>query len=159
MPTVRLNLRILSALLFAVGLPVSASACSGDEASSASASGSEFTARSADFTLPRRSDIGTKDAYLTLTSRSDGKTTAAVDFYVPRTPETKGNLYPVSVHEGACASLGATTSSLGELSSGITVVLLNEPFDDAVGLLQGGSSSVVIMKPDKKTIAWCGPYP
>ena len=149
--------RVTTATLFAIAV-VALAACGGDEAASTAASASaEFTARSADFQLPRRSDIGTKDAYVTFTSRSDGKTTTAVDFYVPRTPETRGDVYPVSVHDGNCSSLGKTTISLGDLSSGVTVVLLEETFDEAVRPLREGSSSVVIMKPDKKTIAWCGP--
>jgi hypothetical protein len=150
---------VMTAAFFAIGVAALAPACGGDdETPSAGASGSAgFTARSADFPLPRRSDIGTKDAFVTFTSRSDGKTTAAVDFYVPRTPETQDDVYPVSVQEGDCSSLGRTTISLGDLSAGVSVVLLEETFDEAVEPLKGGSSSVVILKPDKKTIAWCGP--
>ena len=153
----RLRRRVLTATFLAIGV-VPLAACGEDETASPATTGSaEFTARSADFQLARRSDIGTKDAYVTFTSRSDGKTTTAVDFYVPVTPETKGDLYPVSVHDGSCSALGKTTISVGDLSAGITVVLLKKAFDEAVKPLEGGSSSVVIMKPDKKTIAWCGP--
>jgi hypothetical protein len=148
-----------TATFFAIVVAVLAAACGGnDETSSTGASGSaEFTARSADFPLPRRSDIGTKDAYVTFTSRSDGKTSAAVEIYVPRTPETQGDTYPVAVQEGDCSSLGGTTISLGDLSDGISIVLLEEAFDEAVLPIEGGSSSVVIREPDKKTVAWCGP--
>ena len=134
-------------------------ACGGSgDASEADTSGAaEFTPRSIEFPLPRRSDIGTKDAHVTFTSRSDGKTVAAVDFYVPRMPGTRGRVYPVSVQQGDCSLPRETTISLGELSAGVTVVLLDESFEAAVEPIRGGSSSIVIMKPDKKTIAWCGP--
>jgi hypothetical protein len=152
---------VMTATFLAIGVAVLAAACGGgDEKASTGASGSaEFTARSAEFPLPRRSDIATKDAYVTFTSQSDGKTTAAVEIYVPRTPETQGDTYPVSVQEGDCSSLGGTTISLGDLSDGISVVVLEEAFDEAVLPIEGGSSSVVIREPDKKTIAWCGPSP
>ena len=148
------------ALIAATVLAIGVAGCGGDEETSskgAPPSSTELTARSADFTLTKRSDIGTKDAYVTFTTGSDGKTTALVDFYVPRTPETRGAVYPVAVQEGDCTSLGGTTIALGDLSPGITSVALEEPFDEAVLPLQEGSSSLVIMKPDQKTIAWCGP--
>jgi hypothetical protein len=154
----------LTATLFAIGVAVSAAGCGGgSEASPTGASGTaasgstEFTVQSADFQLPMRSDIGTHDAYVTFTSRSDGKTNAIVDFYVPRTPQTRGDVYPVSIHDGDCSAPGSTTISLGDLSPGITTVLLEKAFDEAVLPVKGGSSSVVIMEADKKTIAWCGP--
>ena len=151
--------RVMTATVLAIFVAVLATACGGDDDTpAAGASGSaEFTARSADFPLPKRSDIGTRDAAVTFTSRSDGKTDAVVDFYVPRSPETRGDVYPVSIEEGDCSSLGSKIISLGDLSSGISVVLVEKAFDEAVLPLQGGSSSVVIRKPDKKTIAWCGP--
>ena len=143
----------------AVGVVAFAAACGGgDEPSSGSAAASDdFTANSTEFSLAKRSDIGTKDAYVTFTARSDGKTTAVVDFYVPRTPEARGDVYPVSVQEGSCSSPGRTTVSIGDLSAGVTVVVLDQSFDEAVAPINGGRSSLVIMKPDKKTVAWCGP--
>ena len=93
---------------------------------------------------------------MTFTSRSDGKTTAVIDFYVPRTPEARGDVYSVSVQEGSCSSPGETTVPLGDLSAGVTVLVLDQSFDEAVAPINGGRS-LVIMKPDKKTVAWCGP--
>jgi hypothetical protein len=66
-------------------------------------------------------------------------------------------VYSVSVQDVACSSLGETTISLGDLSAGVTVVVLDESFDEAVAPLSGGESSLVIMKLSKKTVAWCGP--
>jgi hypothetical protein len=146
----------MTAAAVAAGIAVLATACGGSDDAVASDS-SDSTARSVDFSLARLSDIGTKEAYVTFTSRSDGKTTAVVDFYVPRTPESRGDVYSVSVQSGACSSLGEQTISLGDLSAGVTVVVLDKRFDDAVAPLSGGESSLVIMKPDRKTVAWCGP--
>jgi hypothetical protein len=161
-PTVRRilsQLRLVTATALAVGVAAFATACGGtDEPSSDGAfAPSEFTARSIEFALARRSDIGTKDAHVTFTSRSDGKTTAVVSFYVPWRPETRGHVYPVSVQEGTCSSAGETTVSLGDLSAGVTVLVLDESFDQAVAPLNAAESSLVIMKPDEKTVAWCGP--
>lgn len=153
------QLGLVTATALAVGVAAFATACGGnDEPSSdgASASG-EFTARSIEFALARRSDIGTKDAHVAFTSRSDGKTTAVVSFYVPRTPESRGHVYPVFVQEGTCSSPGEPTVSLGDLSRGVTVLVLDESFDRAVAPLNAAESSLVIMKPDDKTVAWCGP--
>jgi hypothetical protein len=151
--------RVTTATAFALCLATCVTACGGsDEPSSGEASTAPaFAPRSADFTLLRRSDIGTHDAVVTFTSRTDGKTSASVDFYVPRTEKTRDDVYPVSLQEGICSSLGETTTSLGDLSAGITVVVLEESFDDAVEPLRGGGSSLVILTPDKKTVAWCGP--
>jgi hypothetical protein len=150
---------VTTATAFALCMATFVIACGGsDETASSGASASaDFTARSAEFALLRRSDIGTKDAYVTFTSRSDGKTSAAVDFYVPRTEDARDDVYAVSVQDGVCSSLGETTISLGDLSAGVTVVLLEESFDEAVEPLEGRESSLVILKPDKKTVAWCGP--
>jgi hypothetical protein len=150
------------AMVLGIGLAMLSAGCGGDGATPSSAApagtgSTEFTADSADFPLTIRSDIGTHDAYVTFTSRSDGKTDAVVDFYVPRTPETRGDVYPVSIQEGECSSLGDTTVSLGDLSAGVSIVLVDEAFDEAVLPLKEGSSSIVIKEPDKQTIAWCGP--
>jgi hypothetical protein len=150
---------VIAATAFAVVVIALFAACGGNDERSATSSStsSNFTARTSEFSLVRRSDIGTKDAYVTFTSRSDGKTTAVVDFYVPRSPEARDDVYSVSVQDGGCSSPGATTVSLGDLSAGVTVVVLDQSFDEAVAPINGGESSLVIMKPDKKTVAWCGP--
>jgi hypothetical protein len=150
--------------VFVLGAAVLAAGCGGGgngsstgKSAAPAAPPPAFTPQSADFSLALRSKIGTHDAHVTLASRSDGKTDAVVDFYVPRTKDTRDDMYEVSVQEGDCASLGSTTISLGELPAGVTTVLLEEGFDEAVKPLQAGSASLVITEPDKKTIAWCGP--
>jgi hypothetical protein len=148
----------MTAAALAIGVAAFATACGGaDKPSDGASASGEFTARSIEFALARRSDIGTKDAHVAFTSRSDGKTTAVVSFYVPWAPETRGNVYPVFAPEGTCSSPRETTVSLGDLSAGVTVLVLDESFDQAVAPLNAAESSLVIMKPDEKTVAWCGP--
>jgi hypothetical protein len=152
---------VLAGAVLATGLSVVAAACGGggtaSPAAAAEPESTAFASESADFQLTRESDLGTHDAYVTFTSRSDGKTDAIVDFYVPRTGASRDDKYSVTIQAGACSSLGETTISLGDLPAGVTVVELEEAFDDAVGPLEDGSSSLVIKEPGAKTVAWCGP--
>ena len=152
---------VLAGGILAAGLSVMAAACGGggtaSPAAAAEPESTAFASESADFQLTRETDLGTHDAYVTFTSRSDGRTDAVVDFYVPRTAESRDDKYPVTIQAGACSSLGDTTISLGDLPAGVTVVELEEAFDDAVGPLEDDSSSLVIKESDGKTVAWCGP--
>lgn len=111
--------------------------------------------RTADYQLDRWSDLGRRSAWVTLTSRTDGKTTAVVDFFVVRSDETRDDLYPVALVEGDCASPGAVLQKLGTVSAGISTVLLDETLDDLTGPVAEGAA-FVIYKPDGKTVAWCG---
>jgi hypothetical protein len=150
----------------AAGVVISAvalSACGGRDTlpsadSSSVRQGSSFTPQRADFELTRMSKLGLRQAFFTLTERSDGKTTAVVDFYVPRENGAQDDLYSVSLRTGGCASLGAVEHDLGRLSASITVVLLDAPIEQLVDELQTGKASVVIQTPDAKAIAWCGPF-
>src|SRR5215211_2058374 len=109
----------------AAGVVISAVALSGcggrDTSPSADSSsvrqGSSFTPQTADFELTRMGKLGLRQAFFTLTERSDGKTTAVVDFYVPRENGAQDDLYSVSLRTGGCASLGAVEHNLGRLSA------------------------------------------
>ena len=103
------------------------------------------------------SELGLRQAFFTLTERSDGKTTAVVDFYVPRENGAQNDLYPVSLRKGGCESPGAVEHDLGRLSATVTVLLLDIPTNQLIRKLQTGKTSVVIHAPDTKTVAWCGP--
>ena len=141
---------------------VALSGCGGGDASppahsSSVQQGSSFTPQTADFELARVGKLGVRQAFFTLTERSDGKTTAVVDFYVPRENGTRDDLYSVSLRKGRCAAPGAVEHDLGRLSATTTVVLLDAPIDQLVDELETGKASVVIEAPDAKSIAWCGP--
>ena len=119
--------------------------------------GSSAPPQSEDYALTRMSTLGLREGFLTITGRSDGRTTAVVDFYVPIENGSEDDVYRVAVRAGECDPDGAVQQDLGTVSSGMTVQVLDVQVADLAGALESNEASVVIMAPDGKTIAWCGP--
>ena len=113
--------------------------------------------RSVDYELPQVGAIGLRQAFLTLTGRTDGKTTAVLDFYVPRDGDTRDDLYPIAIRAGSCSQPGDVQHDLGRQSSGTTVLVLDSTVDELADSIDDGLSTVAIMRPDGKAVAWCGP--
>jgi hypothetical protein len=113
--------------------------------------------RTADYQLARVGGPGIREAFLTLTGRSDGKTTAVLDFYVPRDPDSRNDLYAIAFRAGTCDRPGALKHDLGEQSSGTSVLTVDAGVDELADSLDSGRSTVTIAATDGKTVAWCGP--
>ena len=59
---------------------------------------------------------------------------------------------------GSCDALGEVEHEIGDLQpAGGNAVTIAASYDDVVMQLVDDSSSIVIMKPDGETVAWCGP--
>ena len=150
--------RIWTAFVTAALLGV-ASGCGGDGADGGGSEDTgEYVPQSADYELAQRSDLGIKGAVATVSSNADGTTSVILNFYVPNTPETDGDLYRVSIRSGQCSDLGDVTRDIGEVGSGINTVPVDAPYDDVNEELASGESSVVIVAPGD-VVAWCGPGP
>jgi hypothetical protein len=119
-----------------------------------SSSGSE--SQKAGFTVAMQTDAGQRDAFATFTSRSDGKTSAVVEFTIERTDSASGDLYAVTERGGSCDSLGDVMIEVGEASNGVTTFVLDQSFDDVVGPLRDASANIVIAKKGSDTADWCG---
>lgn len=149
----------------AIGAVVCAAAaavagCGGSDESaepSAEPQASASPPRTADYQLARVGSLGLREAFLTLTGRADGKTTAVLDFYVPRDGDSRDNLYPIAVRTGTCARPGDVRHDLGSQSSGTNVLVIDSTVDELADSLDSGLSTVAIMAPDGEAVAWCGP--
>jgi hypothetical protein len=141
----------IAAILVAAGL----TACGGGNSPPAAAS--TFVPRTVDYELARLGDLGLREAFVTLNGRTDGKTTAVVDFYVPRVDGANDDVYPTAIRGGGCPDAGAVQHDLGPLSAGTSVLVVDAGIDDLAGALDDGDAAVVIMSPDGKKVAWCGP--
>src|SRR3954453_18025635 len=148
---IRMGLKRFAAGATAVVTATAMTACGGDESSSA-----PFVSQKADFTVARQTDTVPRDAFATFTSRSDGKTSAIVDFYVPRTDETAAGLYAISETHGDCGAVGKVAVEVGEASAGITTFVLDETFGAVVGPLRDGGAKLVIAKKGGNKADWCG---
>ena len=113
--------------------------------------------QSEDYALTRMSTLGLREGFFTITGRSDGRTTAVVDFYVPIENGSEDDLYRVAVRTGDCDPGGAVQQDLGTVSAGTTVQVLDVQVADLADALESNEASVVIMTPDGTSIAWCGP--
>ena len=135
------------------------SGCGGSDgpaASPAAPQASEAAPRTADYQLLRVGTLGLREAFLTLTGRSDGKTTAVLDFYVPRDAASRDDLYPIAFRAGTCDRPGSVQLDLGRQSSGTSVLVVDSRIDELADSLDGGRSTVTITAPDS-AVAWCGP--
>ena len=132
--------------------------CGGGEPSDAPSAQPESTEpETADYELAQVAKLGPRQAVVTLTGRSDGKTTAVVDFYVPRENGAQDDVYPTTIRSGGCQAPGDVQHDLGSLSAGITVKVLESPASELIDSIDSGASAVVIMAPDGRKVAWCGP--
>ena len=119
-------------------------------------SSSSGETQTADFVVAKKSDVGLRDGYATFTSRSDGKTSAVVDFSIERTEDATDDVYAVAVRSGSCESPGDVTTALGDATNGMTTLVVDKSFDDIVGPLKSGEANVVIAKKGGAQIDWCG---
>lgn len=133
--------------------------CGGGDDPAEPAAAREGTAapRSVDFELAQVGGLGLRQAFLTLTGRADGKTTAVLDFYVPRDADSRDDLYPIAIRAGSCARPGDVRHDLGRQSSGTTVLVVDSTVDELADAIESGRSTVAIMEPDGRAAAWCGP--
>ena len=142
----------------AVAAAVALAACGGSsEPSPPPAAAASAAPRTVDYQLERLGDLGLREAFFTLTGRTDGKTTAVLDFYVPREDGSTDDVYPTAIRAGGCPGEGAVQHDLGPLSAGTSVLVLDAPIDDLAASLDAGEAAIVIMAPDAKEVAWCGP--
>ena len=145
-------------LVTALSAMIGVAGCGGgDESSSSAPVAAAEAPRTADYELARMSDLGLREAFVTLTERSDGKTTAVVDFYVPREGGARDAVYPTAIRAGGCSDTGDVEHDLGRLSAGTSVLVLDAGVDEVASTLDEGLSTVAIMAPDGSTVAWCGP--
>jgi hypothetical protein len=147
------------AVLAASILTLAFSACGGSDtgASSGEPTSTEYVPSSSEYELQKRGDLGVKTALVTLVSQPDGKTSIIFNFYVPITPETRDDVYPVAIQGGTCDRPGEVERDLGDLGSGISTVVVDSSFDEVNDPITTGASSIVIMASDRRTVAWCGP--
>lgn len=143
---------VLALLTFALA------GCGGGSAENAA---SYAPPKSAEYELELLSDIGIRQALVTVMTGAGGQdvdtTDLIFDFYVPlEDPGLADDVYAVGTYEGTCAHLGKLTHSFGDLTGGITTVAIEEPFDRVAGPLDRGNASIAIHEPDG-TLAWCGP--
>ena len=136
-------------------LIVGTAGCGGDDAESAPTTAA--APQSVDYELPQRSSIGLHQAFATFTEQDAESTSAVIEFSVERTDENSGLTYAVAIYGGSCDALGEVEREVGELPAGTNTSTIDAPYEDVVGGVEQGVSSIAIMEPDGETLAWCGP--
>jgi hypothetical protein len=142
-------------VLIAVALP-GVTGCGGND-TGGTASGTSSAPRSADYQLPQQADVGLRQAFVTFTERDSATTTGVIEIDVERTDQNNGLTYPVGIYAGSCDALGKVERDLGAQPPGVNTVTIDAPLDEVVGNVQQSKASIVIMKPDRSAVAWCGP--
>jgi hypothetical protein len=134
-------------------MTIAAASCGGDDTGAEPISGAP---RSVEYQLPQKSDIGLHQAFVTFTELDEDSTTVVVEFSVERSAENGGQVYSTGIYADVCAARTDVERDLGELPAGSNTFTVDAPYDDVVGQLEQGASSIAIIEPDG-TVGWCGP--